>query len=149
MAAARPARQGRIDAVTETPADVPDDEQDAGHPPRPLTFAALGIALGACLAWWGAALTGYFGYAATRSDTVAASGCTPPDCPSQRDALLTFGFFGLLPTAAVGVLTSLVVLVFTARSVRNPWVLGTVSALGGMVLAAAGVLAVMTADSPG
>lgn len=134
--------------MNDTPADVPDDGQDAVGPPRPLTFGSLGIALGVCLTWWGAALSGYFSYAATRSDTIPASGCTRADCPSHREALLALGFFGLMPAAAVGVLTSLVVLVFAARSLRNPWGLGTVSALGGMVLATAGVLAVATADDP-
>jgi hypothetical protein len=123
--------------------DIPDEPATA---PRPLTFASLGLAAGTCAAWYVVAVTAYFGYANGRSATAPAGGCTGGDCPSERAALLTLGFFGLLPTAFVSLLVSLVVLVFAARSLRRPILLGTVSALAGMVLGAIGFVTIATYD---
>jgi hypothetical protein len=130
--------------VDETPEPVEANAEPRA--PRPLTFASLGQATGICVAWYVVAVTAYFIYANGRSATVPAGGCTGLDCPSERDALLTLGFFGLLPTAFVSLLVSLVVLVFAARSLRAPVVLGTVSALAGMVLGAIGFVTIATYD---
>jgi hypothetical protein len=104
------------------------------------------VATGVCVAWYAVAVAGYFMYANGRSATTVASGCTGVDCPSERTALLTLGFFGLLPTAFVSLLVSLVVLVYAARSLRAPVFLGTVSALAGMALGAAGFVTIATYD---
>jgi hypothetical protein len=121
---------------------------DAAEPAtRPFTLGSLAVAVGVCVAWWVVALTSYFGYAVSRSDTVAASGCVGGGCPSERSAMITLGFFGLLPTAFIGLLVSLVVLVYAARSLPRPVLLGTVSALSGMALAALGFATIATFDS--
>lgn len=146
---------GRINAVDEISRETLgtspiDPVEDEGRPARrPFTFASLWLAVGVCVAWWSVGLTAYFGYAHSRSDAVAAAGCVEQSCPSERAALLTAGYFGLLPTAFVGVLISLVVLVYAARSLRVPWLLGTLSALAGMVLGAVGFLTIATYDVVG
>lgn len=114
---------------------------------RPLTIGSLVAAVATCIAWWIIALTVYFAYANSRSATVAASGCTVTNCPSERSALLTLGVFGLLPTAFVGLLVSLVVLVYTARVLRRPLLLGTAAALAGMVLAVVGFVTIATFEA--
>lgn len=130
--------------VAGLPGDAEDE--DGGPVRRPLTLATLGFAVATCMCWWSAAITAYFIYASTRSDTIPASGCVRNPCPSERAALMTAGYFGLLPTAFVGLLVSLVVLVYAARSLRVPWLLGTVSALAGMVLGAIGFVTIATYD---
>ena len=90
------------------------------------------------------ALTGFFGYANTRPSSPVTDGCAVDPCPSERTALLTLGYFGVLPTAFVGLLVSLVLLVYGARSVRQPLVLGASSALAGVALAAIGLVTIAT-----
>jgi mannose/fructose/N-acetylgalactosamine-specific phosphotransferase system component IIC len=138
--------RGKIDAVKDTWTDA--DERGADEPAgRTFTLGSLAVAVGVCAAWWVVALTTFFVYANSRSDTAAASGCTATTCPSERSAMLTLGFFGLLPTAFIGLLVSLVVLVYTARALPRPFLLGTASALAGMVLAAVGFVTIATFDS--
>jgi hypothetical protein len=131
--------------VEDAPTGSPADEETPA--PRRFTLASLLAAVCVCAAWWLAAVAGYFAYAQSRSDTVAAADCTTASCPSERTALLTLGFFGLLPTAFVGLLLSMVVLVFVAQRLRLPWLLGTVAALAGMAVAAAGFITLVTYDS--
>ncbi|HEU5110791.1 MAG TPA: hypothetical protein VFT95_19805 [Micromonosporaceae bacterium] len=123
------------------------DEIGTDTQERPFTLGALARAVGVCIAVWALALTAFFVYANTRSATAAASGCVGVDCPSERTALLTLGFFGVLPTAFVGVLVSLVALVYGARSVRRPFVLGAASALAGLALAVLGLITIATFES--
>lgn len=135
-----------MEEISRGPSGTPDGGGDGAPPARPFTLASLGFSVAVCLAWWSVGLAAFFGYASSRSASVAASGCTAQPCPSQRTALLVLGYFGLLPTAFVGVLVSLVVLVYAARSVRIPWVLGTISALSGMLLGAIGFVTIATYD---
>jgi hypothetical protein len=130
--------------VEETRAGIQDDDGDAPAAARPFTLASLALAVAVCAGWWVVALTAFFVYASGRSDTAAVPGCTGGGCPSERTALLTLGFFGLLPTAFVGLLVSLVVLVYGARTLRRPVPLGTASAATGMVLAAIGLITIAT-----
>jgi hypothetical protein len=125
--------------------DGPADE--AGAPQRPFTIASLALAVGVCVFAWALALAGFFVYANTRSPTAAAGGCAGDGCPSERTALLTLGFFGVLPTAFVGLLVSLVLLVYGARTVRRPVVLGAASASAGVALAIVGLVTIATFES--
>jgi len=135
--------------------DIPSDgiagaADDAPSTPgqRPLTFASLGVAVAVCLAWYAVVVTGYFAWASGRSSVPGVPGCAGADCPSERTAMLTLGFLGLLPTALVSLLASLVVLVFAARRLRAPVPLGTVSALAGMVLGVIGFVTIATYEYP-
>jgi hypothetical protein len=130
--------------VEETRADNPDHDADEPVAPRRFTLASLAFAVAVCAGWWVVALTAFFLYANSRSDTAIAAGCSGGGCPSERTALLTLGFFGLLPTAFVGLLVSLVVLVYGARTLRRPFLLGTSSAVTGMVLATIGLITIAT-----
>ena len=136
--------------MDETPHDsvdgMADGAEDEPAAPRQLTLAGLGLAVAICVAWYVAAVTAFFSYANGRSATVAVEGCTGTECPSERVAILTLGFFGLLPTAFVSLLVSLVVLVYAARSIRVPALLGTVAALAGMALGAFGFVTIATYD---
>ena len=123
------------------------DEIDPEPAERPFTLGSLARAVGVCIGVWALALTAFFVYANTRSATTAASGCAGAGCPSERTALLTLGFFGVLPTAFVGVLVSLVALVYGARTVRRPFALGAASAVAGVALAVLGLITIATFES--
>jgi hypothetical protein len=122
-------------------------EEDPGPPRRPFTMASLALAVGVCVGTWALALAGFFVYANTRPTSAAVGACASDPCPSERTALLTLGFFGVLPTAFVGLLVSLVLLVYGARSVRRPVVLGAGSALAGVALAVIGLITLATFET--
>jgi hypothetical protein len=136
------------DGAPDNPAGGPwvDDAEVPARPRRPLTFASLGAAVGICFLWYVAAVTAFFLYADSRSSGRVTAGCTGLECPSERTAMLTLAILGVLPTAVVSLLLSLVVLVFMARSVRIPLLLGTLSALAGMLAGAVGFVTVATFD---
>jgi hypothetical protein len=131
----------------EEPDEDPGQAGRGGRPGRPFTMASLALAIGVCVGVWVLALTGFFVYANTRSTSPVTDGCAVDPCPSERTALLTLGFFGVLPTAFVGLLVSLVLLVYGARSVRRPLVLGASSALAGVALAVIGLVTIATFET--
>ena len=119
-------------------------EDGARRPERPFTMASLALAVGVCIGLWVLAVTGFFVYANTRPTSALPADCAVDPCPSERTALLTLGFFGVLPTAFVGLLVSLVLLVYGARSVHRPVLLGASSALAGVALAIVGLVTIAT-----
>jgi hypothetical protein len=131
----------------EEPDQDPGRSWWAGRAGRPFTMASLALAVGVCVGVWVLAVTGFFVYANTRSTGPVTDGCAVDPCTSERTALLTLGFLGVLPTAFVGLLVSLVLLVYGARSVRRPLVLGASSALAGVALAVIGLVTIATFET--